>query len=253
VDANSEFSVIDNGLEFINSSSQVSPTAFVFPTTPAPMPSINVFLTPSKSIYGSFGAYYSNRSEGFGNISGTPQDVQPSGHGAFLIGETGLRWLQAPVFARGGNLKLGVWGHTGTFLRFDGSQERGTWGCYTIFNQTLWRPAGEPEGGRGLGMFLEYGRTQRSVGTVDWHTGGGMVWTGLFSARSDDVAGLGAQYAHISRQAGLPRAYELAMEAFYKLQVIRWAALMPDLQYIIHPGGQYPNALVGTLRLIVNF
>ena len=39
VDANSEFSVIDNGLPFINSSTQVSPTISGFPTFPAPMPS----------------------------------------------------------------------------------------------------------------------------------------------------------------------------------------------------------------------
>jgi hypothetical protein len=29
--------------------------------------------------------------------------------------------------------------------------------------------------------------------------------------------------------------------------------LMPDLQYIINPGAQFPNALVGSLRLTVNF
>lgn len=40
---------------------------------------------------------------------------------------------------------------------------------------------------------------------------------------------------------------------FYKLQITSWASLMPDLQYIIHPGGQYPDALVGTLRFTVNF
>jgi carbohydrate-selective porin OprB len=45
VDANTEFSVIDNGLPFINSSTQVSPTVFLFPTTPDPMPSVNVFFT----------------------------------------------------------------------------------------------------------------------------------------------------------------------------------------------------------------
>jgi porin len=253
VDANTEFSVVENGLEFLNSSSQVSPTMFLLPTTPAPMPSVNVFVAPHETYYVGFGAYYSNRSEGFGNLVGSPQDSQPSDHGAFLIGEAGLRWQQAPVFAGGGNLKFGVWRHTGTFTRFDGSQQRGTYGYYTILNQTLWRPPGEPEGGRGARIFLEYGRTQRTIYTIDWHIGGGVAWRGLLSSRSHDIAGIGAQYAHISRQAGLPQPYELAMEAFYRLQITGWAALMPDLQYIIHPGGQYPNALVGTLRLIVDF
>jgi porin len=253
VDANTEFSVIDNGLEFINSSSQVSPTIFLLPTTPAPMPSVNVFLTPNESCYASFGVYYSNRSERFGNLVGNPQDVQLSKHGAFLIGETGLRWRHGPLFEGGGNLKLGAWEHTGAFTRFNGLQQRGTYGYYAILDQTLWQPAGEREGGRGVRTFLVYGCTQQTINTIDWHIGGGVVSTGLLAARPDDVAGFGPQYAHISRQAGLPHPYELAMEAFYKLQITRWAALMPDLQYIINPGGQYPNALVGTIRLLVNF
>jgi porin len=253
VDANGEFSVIENGLEFLNSSTQVSPTVFLFPTTPDPMPSVNVFFTPIESYYASLGAYYSNRSEGFGNFVGSPQDAQLSDYGAFLIGETGLRWRRPPLLAKGGNLKLGAWGHTGTFMRLDGSEQQGTYGYYLIFNQTLWQPADEPEGGRGLRIFLEYGRTQDTINTINWHTGGGVAWTGPFSARPRDVAGFSPQYAHISPEAGLPQFYELAIETFYKFQVTPWAAFTPDLQYIINPGGQYPNALVGTLRLTVNF
>jgi porin len=253
VDANTEFSVIDNGLEFINSSSQVSPTIFLIPTTPDPMPSVNMFFNPNESFYASFGAYYSNRSEGFGNFSGSPQDVQLSDHGAFLIGETGLMWQHVPVFANSGNLKLGGWGHTGTFTRFDGSQQRGTYGYYLILDQTLWQPEGERKDDRSLRTFLVYGRTQQTINNIDWHIGEGIVSMGLFVARPNDLMGFGSQYAHISPKAGLLHSYELAMEVFYKLQIIRWAALMPDLQYIIHPGGRYPDALVGTLRLIINF
>jgi porin len=253
VDANTEFSVIDNGLSFLSSSTQVSPTVFLFPTTPDPMPSVNLFLTPCKFCYASFGAYYANRSDSFGNLVGAPQDAQLSNNGAFLIGEAGLTWQNAPIFKRGGNLKLGFWGHTGTFTRFDNSQQRGTYGCYAIFDQTLWRPAEEPQNGRGVRMFLVYGRTQLSITPIYQHFGGGLTWTGLFAARPDDIVGFSPQYAHLSPQAGLPYSYELAMEAFYRLKIYRWAALMPDLQYIIHPGGQYPNALVGTLRMEVNF
>jgi porin len=253
VDANTEFSVIDNGLEFINSSSQVSPTIFLFPTTPDSMPSVNIFLTPNESFYASFGTYYSNRSEGFGNFVGSPQDVQLSEHGAFLIAETGLRWQRSPFLEGDGNLKLGAWGHTGMFTRFDGLRQRGTYGYYAILDQTLWQPASEREGSRGVRTFLVYGRTQQSINPIDWHIGGGIVSTGLLAARPNDVVGFGSQYAHISGEAGLPQSYELAMEVFYKFQIIRWAALMPDLQYIVHPGGQYPDALVGTLRLMVNF
>ncbi|HZE21370.1 MAG TPA: carbohydrate porin, partial [Desulfobaccales bacterium] len=128
VDANTEFSVIDNGLSFLNSSTQVSPTVFVFPTTPDPMPGVNVFFTPCEFYYASFGAYYANRSEGFGNFVGRPQDLQLSEFGTFLIGETGLRWHQAPIFRGEGNLKVGFWGHTGIFTRLDGAKQEGIYG-----------------------------------------------------------------------------------------------------------------------------
>jgi porin len=251
VDANNEFSVIDNGLSFINSSTQVSPTVFLLPTTPAPMPSVNVFWTPSRSFCGSFGAYYANQSVGFGNFSGAPQDAQVSKSGTFLIGETGVAWQRSPILRNDGNLKLGAWGHTGTFSRFDGSRQRGTYGGYAILDETLWQPAGEPRNGRGARAFLVYGRTQESINAIDQHVGAGVTWTGVFTGRPDDSVGFSPEYAFLSRQAGLPHSYELAMEAFYKLKVTPWATLMADLQYIVNPGGQYANALVGTLRLQV--
>jgi porin len=253
VDANTEFSVIDNGLPFINSSTQVSPTVFIFPTTPDPMPSVNVFFTPCAFYYASFGAYYSNRSDRFGNLVGSPQTAQVSNFGSFLIGETGLQWQNAPILKNGGNLKLGVWGHTDTFPRFDDTQQRGTYGYYAIFDQTLWKPEGGLRNGRGVRMFLVYGRTQQSITPIYQHFGGGVTWTGPLAARPEDIVGFSPQYAQLSPQAGLPFPYELAMETFYKLKVTAWAALQPDLQYIIHPGGQYANALVGTIRMEVNF
>jgi porin len=253
VDANTEFSVIDNGLSFINSSTQVSPTVFLFPTTPDPMPSVNVFFTPCEFYYVSFGAYYSNRSVSLGNLVGSPQEAQLSNNGSFLIGETGLQWQHAPILKSGGNLKLGVWGHTGTFTTFDDSQQRGTYGYYAIFDQTLWKPTGEPPNGRGLRMFLVYARTQRSITPIYQHFGGGVTWTGLLAARPDDIVGFSPQYAQLNPQAGLPYSYELAFEAFYRVKVTGWAKLQPDLQYIIHPGGQYPNSLVVTIRMEVNF
>ncbi|MEJ2723553.1 MAG: carbohydrate porin [Deltaproteobacteria bacterium] len=253
VDANSEFSVIDNGLLFLNSSTQVSPTVSGFPTFPDPMPSINLFFTPDESHYVSFGAYYANRSVSFGDIKGSPEDAQPTFNGAFIISEAGLKWPRAGAFVGNGNLKLAAWTHTGTFTRFNGEQQQGTYGWYAIIDQTLWQPAGEPEDGRGLRAFLEYGRTQSSVNVIDWHAGGGFAWQGPFPARPKDVVGVSPQYAHISSQAGLPKSYELAIETFYRLKVAGWIEIQPDLQYIVNPGGQHPNALVGTVRMEANF
>ncbi|MGO8702735.1 MAG: carbohydrate porin [Candidatus Brocadiia bacterium] len=253
VDANTEFSVIENGLPFLGSSTQVSPTIFVFPTTPDPMPSANVFFTPAEFWYADFGAYYANRSDRFGDLSEDPAGVQRTEGGTFLIGETGLKWSAAPLLEKDGNLKLGVWEHTGTFTRLDGSKQQGTYGGYAILDQTLWQPKGEPRTGRGVRTFLEYGATQDDINAIDRHFGGGVTWTGPIAARAGDVIGLSPQYAHISSQAGLAHPYELAVETFYQWQLTAWAFVQPDIQYIVHPGGAYPNALVGTLRVQITF
>ena len=252
VDANTNFSVIDNGLPFLNSSSQVNPALFLFPTTPDPMPSVNVFYSSHKNYYISFGAYYANRSSSFGNFSGSPQDVQPTEHGAFLIGETGLTWQRAPGLLYGGNLKFGFWGHTGNFTHLDGTSKHGTHGYYLIYNQTLWRPNSSNDNDRSIKTFLSYGRTQNTINVIDWNFSAGLTWTGMLSSRPDDMLGFGPDYAHIVRQAGLPKPYELAIEMFYSFQVIASAKIKPDLQYIINPGGRYRDSLVGSLRVIVD-
>lgn len=251
VDANTEFSVITNGLSFVNSSSQVTPTLFVFPTTPDPSPGINLFFTPDNLFYASFGIYYANHSERFLDFTGRPYAVQPTPGGAFLIGESGLTWRRLPGLGTDGDLRLGLWGHTGTYGKFDGGTRHGVEGLYLIFDQTLWKPTSAKDDGRGLRTFLEYGYTDRSVSPIYQHFGGGVTWTGLLPGRPYDVIGFTPQYARLSPGLGVPHNYELALETFYNLRLTAQVALQPDLQYIVNPGGQYPDALVGTLRLKV--
>jgi porin len=253
VDANTEFSVIENGLLFLNSSTQVTPTIIPFPTTPDPMPGANLFFTPNKIWYASFGAFYANESDTFGDFIGHPESVQPTESGTLFIGETGLRWHHAPLFGASGNVKVGAWGHTGIFPRLNEGQQKGAGGYYGVLDQTLWQPAREPEEGRGVRTFLEAGRTQSSVSIIDCNMAGGFTWTGPVSARPDDILGFSANYAHLSPQATLPHAYELALEWLYQVPLTKWATLLPDVQFIINPGGQYPDAVVATLNLKVQF
>lgn len=253
VDSNTEFSVIENGLDFLNSSSQVSPTCFLMPTTPDPMPGFNVFFSPNEHYFVSFGIYYANRSEHFGIIRGDPQNAQLSDFGAFLIGETGIKWDHSPFFEHDGNFKFGAWKHTGTFTPFDNTEQNGTDGFYALFNQTLFQPPGAKKGGPGIRMFLDGGQTHQNINAIDQHIGGGITWTGLLAERPEDVIGFSPQFAHISNQTDLPYSYELAVETFYRLKLTPWATVQPDLQYIVHPGGQYPDALVLTLNTEIHF
>jgi porin len=253
VDANTEFCVIDNGAPFIHSSAQDSPTIFPMPTTPDPAPSVNLFFTPTPWYFASVGAYYANQSSRFGYLVDDPSTAQRTLNGAFLIGETGFRWNSDPLFKLPGNLKLGAWGDTGTFTTFQGSQQQGTEGAYAVFNQTLYQPTGEPTTGRGLRMFLIYGDTQPDLSPITQQFGAGFSYTGLIQSRPQDILGFTAQYAQLSSGANLPYPYELALETLYQIQLTPAMQLQPDLQYIIHPGGLYHDALVATLRWTIQF
>jgi porin len=253
VDANTEFSVIDNGLDFIDSSTQVTPTLLAFPTTPDPLPSANIFFTPIDFFYASFGAYLANQNDRFLNFTGTPSAIQPTQYGILLIGEAGVIWKHDPLLQYDGNFKFGYWGHTGTFTRFDGSTQQGAEGFYAIFDQTLWKPTDKEDEARGLRMFLEYGQTDPAVSAIYQHTGGGIAWKGFLPQRPDDEIGFSPECAYLSSQAGLSHSHELILESFYKTQLTPWAKVQPELQYIVQPGGQYSNALVGIVQLSVQF
>ena len=254
VDANAEFSLIDNGLDFMTSSAHVTPTLFVFPTFPDPKPSVNLFFTPGKLFYASAAAYAANRSDHFLDFSGKPASGQPSLNGTLWIGETGLTWNHLSGSADDGNLRLGIWTHTGEFNRTDdNSAVKGAGGIYVVVNQTLWKPPNDMETNRGLRMFLEYAHSNKGIAPVYQHFGGGLLWTGIKSGRPDDEIGICTQYGQISPQPSLLWKYEQAVESFYKLTLASWLNVQPDVQYIIHPGGSYSNSLIGTLELNLKF
>ncbi|MEO8962497.1 MAG: carbohydrate porin [Ginsengibacter sp.] len=254
VDANAEFSLIDNGLDFMTSSAHVTPTLFVFSTFPDPAPSVNFFYTPGKLFYASIAAYDANQNDHFLDFSGNPSSVQPSLTGTLWICETGLTWSHLSGSGDDGNLRLGVWKHSGQFNRTeDNSSIHGADGLYIVINQTLWKPDSDKDTDRGLRMFLEFANSNKGVAPIYQHYGGGLLWTGISANRPDDEIGICTQYARISTQPGLLWNHEQAVESFYKFSLASWLNLQPDAQYIIHPGGIYSNALVGTLQLDLLF
>ncbi len=139
---------------------------------------------------------------------------------------------------------------------------------YAGLNQTFWQG---PKG-RNLAAFIRaaWAPPDRNLLMLDGQAG--LAWTGPFSARPDDVLGLAFGYDGISSaQADLIRAqnaaggtiqpipdYEMVGELAYQIQITPWWTLTPDLQYIVHPGGNIadpldpsitePNAFVALLQ-----
>lgn len=246
IDANSEFSVIDNGLEFINSSTQVTPTLIVFPTFPDPVPAVNVFFTASKSFYTHFGVDDANQRGKFLNFYGDPVSVQPTSDGLLFISESGFSWNSFPWIGHDGNIKLGLWKHNGTFKTWKGDDQRGTEGLYLIFDQTLWR-AGADDNSPGLYGYWEYAVTDSSVSPVHAHFGGGLVWDHTHSKKMPDMMGFGAHYVSLSPGLHTVKRSETNVEAFYRFDLTSWFSVKADMQHIFNPGGQYKDATVGTI------
>jgi len=189
--------------------------------------------------------------------------------GALIMGE--IQYRPQPAF-EGEPLdtayKLGGWFHTGDFadqargfddrgrlvsLAVDDSdplEHQGNWGVYGIVDQVLWR-----RGARGLAVFCRGGIVPPDRNLVSWYVDAGVAIVGPLEGRADDTLSFGFAYSNISRDAakvdevrrrvtGLPypiRDGEAVLELTYEARLRPWWTLQPDLQYIIHPGGNVPS------------
>ena len=143
--------------------------------------------------------------------------------------------------SKGVHWSAGFWHHTADFSPLDPSATQpvsGQTGAYGLVEAPL------PFLDRSSG-WIRVARVDDASSYVANYVGGGVTHDGLFAARPDDKIGLAFAYAGISDKAraasaldGLPlKSGELAFELTYAAQITPALALQPDLQYIIHPGG----------------
>lgn len=197
----------------------------------------------------------------------------------------------APLGSAGGlpgTIKIGGWYHSGEFAdpRFDNQggllaatggtplQHAGDFSVYGIIDQMLWRSSV-----RELDGFVRVMGSPDDRNLISFYLDTGLALQGAFDGRQDDIFGLGVAYARVSPQAaasdrdtaaitGAPipiRDYEAVIELTYQVQMARNWTMQPNLQYIIHPGGNVvdpnvpggvtpiPNAFVLGLRTHLRF
>lgn len=251
VDANSEFAYADFGGEFTNPSAGISPTIGGAPTYPDPATSVNLFYAHASGWSLGLGVYDGatltgdfTGPRGPSTFFGEPSDL-------FLIGELGARWTLGDD-QRAGRVGLGAWRHTGDFDEFTGGVADGTGGFYLVLDQELWRAhPDQADDTRGWGGYLMLGQADDAVSEIETHVGLGLVRSGALESCPDDVYGLGCNWVGLSEGAGFTADEELNVELFYKHQLFGWCSLKPDLQYILHPGGDEDadDAWVAALRL----
>jgi porin len=146
------------------------------------------------------------------------------------------------------------------------------WGIYGVADQMVWRGANSS-----LNLFLRAGASPSDRNLLSFYIDGGAGLKGPLPGRADDVLTFGFAYAKISPDAaaldrdmlafaGPPfpiRDYEMVLELSYKAQLAPWWIVQPDLQWIVHPGGNVSgpnnpavtvaNAFVVGIRSTIKF
>ncbi len=252
VDASSEFNLCEHSSDFVGASYTQSPNLLEFPSYPDPATSLNLFLLPTKHLYAGLGLYDGATQKGTNTGSYGPAKF--FGAGLFLIAEGGVLWEVGEKL--NGRAGVGVWHHTSDFEKLSGGTQSGATGFYLVADQRLWRPGPSSEdNARGISIFARYAWAPSDVSEIEHHLASGLAWVGPFASRADDVLGLGVTTAIFSTDAGLDDDYELGIELFYKIRLLHYLVLQPDLQYIRNPGGMklQDDALAASIRLVIDF
>lgn len=172
-----------------------------------------------------------------------------------------------------GTYKLGGWRETGTFTgQFNGARDKSSdWGLYALADQTLWQGSGKNKD-QSLSAFVRVGIAPPDRNLVSLYVDGGVGWKAPLPGRPGDVLTLGAAYTGISPDAATAdrlarpstrvRDYEAVVELEYQAQIRPGWTVQPDLQYLMHPGGNIanpqgrgaiPSALVLGVRTTLTF
>jgi porin len=242
-----------------------------FSTFPAASWGGIVKLRPARDIYLQAGAYQVN-----------PLNSE-TGNG-FKLGSEGVTGIIVPLevgwtpekalFGLPGDLRLGGYYDNSDApdlgAPVNGPQElmSGRWGLYLLGDQMIWREGG-PSSNRGLTLFAAFTYADPGTAIIQYFWEAGLVKQGTFAGRDDDSIGLAVSQMFVSSslvnaqgQANTTdpasvdvQSYEMDIEVNYRAQVAPWFTLMPNLQYVVRPGGvtSTPNAFVVGLQAAVTF
>jgi len=289
-DVNSEFDVVPAASLFVHSSPGTGAELglsgrngpSIFPTTSL---GARLDVRPTEELY--------LRVVAADGVPGDPNDPRGTvvrfddGDGAFFAAEAGFytrpteeprgrtrRQEEQDVIPvelrdeRVGKYALGVWGYTGEFddfVRVDAGgrplQRTGSFGIYAFAERALYLEPEDPS--QHLSVFVRLGYADRRTNTVDGYVGGGTVYQGLLPGRPTDRIGLSVAAAHFGRDfrqaqrlSGVStEAWEVALELTYRAVLTSWLAVQPDLQVVVHPGGDaaLDTAVVSGLRFVIGF
>lgn len=258
MDVNYYFDVTANALQLINSSFGMSPTITVNVPGTATYPYSGLGLLVS--------THTQNLSSKFAIFQGDPMhQTSAFNRGYMALWESALHWgghkedenMEDNTDEYGRyEVKVGAWRYAQQNPGPYGLSPS-TAGVYGIIEGNWTLP-----GARQLGAFLQTGAAPQDINPVPWYLGMGLRLGHLFASRPDDSISIGMARAWLRPDvvasglevdpASIHHA-ETSYELTYLAKVTEHISIQPDIQYIQHPSGYYPDATVGILRLHVEF
>ncbi|MCF6339330.1 MAG: carbohydrate porin [Sulfurimonas sp.] len=237
-DYNSEFNVLRYGGLFINSSFGIEPDISQVEPSIFPVASLAARLAYrlSEDSY-ILAAVYDGK-------SGDPDNEKKaaikldSGDGIFASVEFGLINGKAHT-DNYYKLAFGAWYSTADVRVDDINKDIArNGGIYIIGEKTLYSA-----GSSALGAFFQVGFADSDKNIVDKYLGVGLIYTGLFPSRSDDLLGLAIAnmytsntYRDYQRSQNVNiESHETAIELTYEAEIYPWLVVKPNIQYIINP------------------
>lgn len=286
VDANNEFAMVNNAMDFLHGAFGNAPTIFLLPTYPDPACGVNLFLNPTKSTHIGLAMY--DGSAAYGHSPGR------AGPGRLLSGKAPLFWIGEAGYTyelaggRDGRFVVGGWWSTATFEEVDELRQEtvdvlgnpiivnfgraqpihGVGGSYVVWEQTLWREnPDDPDDLQGIRAFYQFGNSNPHVTIFQFYNGAGFTWSGFADGRDEDSIGFGVACSDLSsdpqavnfrrgriRNSDM-RGSETALNSYYMWKHSPNLTISPNTTYII-PAAQsakYGSPLMLTLRILLSF
>jgi porin len=197
------------------------------PVYPVGAPGVRIAAEPVDGLTARFAVYDGQPGAEHFNETGLRLRFQDE-EGLLAVGELEGRWAS-------GCVKAGFFRHSARFFDHSGNESRnGHHGLYVAADQEL---------AEGLGAFIRLGGTPDDRSLIGFYLDAGVVWTGFLPGRDEDALGLAAAWAELSgdfvdAQADPPAwDREILIELTWRIVLAKWFHVLPDYQYLRHPGG----------------
>ena len=253
---NAEFFNCEKGETFINSNFNTEPEI-------AANTSVSIFSKATLGI-----KYIHNVSENlslmgcvYNGYTGSPEDNPYNNKYRFGKKEGLLYMLESDyVFKENsiatGNLKMGLWHHSGQFTSFlDSTQYGNVSGIFLNGEKKLSNLENQD---KGFDAFFMSGFVPTKDVIIKLYFSLGFHYKGLWSEKHKDMLGLAFTNSTINstivnRNPNRFTLNETLLEMFYKIECTNNISLQPDLQCFLHPGARtdISHSLIGILRLII--